>query len=152
PGPLGTVLFGTRPTPGWAHDGSLALPRDFTFGPLPRTLARYEGLNRTDGGVVFKYTVGPCEVMDRPEVGVSDGQRFFCRTLNLQPRGQAQQVVLTDLESPRDVEEAGKKIVRARKSADELWIRFQGGPAGTGLAVLDGGRVVLNIPAGQEVA
>src|SRR5205823_2243030 len=77
PGPNGTILFSTKPTPGWAKSGDLKDPRtaDYVkdprnvgYGTLPSDWGRYKGLYRSDAGIVFKYTVGGTEVLDMPTV------------------------------------------------------------------------------------
>ncbi|HUG19267.1 MAG TPA: ThuA domain-containing protein, partial [Planctomycetaceae bacterium] len=63
----GPVLFQTPAVPGWSRDDSFPDPRpDKPWGPLPRELARYEGLYRHGNRVVLKYTVGGTEILESP--------------------------------------------------------------------------------------
>ncbi|HYV37612.1 MAG TPA: DUF6797 domain-containing protein, partial [Gemmataceae bacterium] len=149
PSPVGKVQFTTKPTPGWAKDGNLNDPRpkDMAFGPLPRDWARYKGLYRHDGGVVFEYTVGGASILDMPAFETQDGQTFFCRTLHIEPgKGVPQQLVVADLD-PTSIKD-GTNVVNllASKGGEDVWIGFGGAPPKTHLEIR-GGRVLLHIPA-----
>ncbi len=50
---------------------------------MPREWAHYEGLFRHGSNVVFRYTVGGCEVLDMPGLIDSGGHPFFTRTLRV---------------------------------------------------------------------
>jgi hypothetical protein len=148
PAPKGSPVFVTKPTPGWARDGNLKDPRPIPYGPLPRDWARFQGLYRTDAGVVFAYTVGACEVLETGNFEVQDGQRFFCRTLNLAPSAQPLTVVVADVVGATFAEI--DKTALVHKGKDDELAAFHGGPPGTRLELLDGSRIVLRIPPSQQ--
>ena len=77
----GRILFANGMTPGWAHRGELADPRQRQLGSLPRNWARYRGLYRHGNQVVLSYTVGETGVLETPWAGQADGRLFLTRTL-----------------------------------------------------------------------
>ena len=79
--PKGRILFANGMTPGWAHAGKLADPRQRQLGSLPRNWARYRGLYRHGNRVVLNYTVGETGVLETPWAGQADGRLFLTRTL-----------------------------------------------------------------------
>jgi glucose/arabinose dehydrogenase len=150
PSPLGTMLVTTKPTPGWAHGGSLKDPRELAYGPLPRDWGRFKGLFRHDNGVVFKYAIGATEVLDAPSFETHEGQRFFCRTLNVLPTADPLTVVIADLDNPQSIKEITKDSIAAQRGKDEVLIALKGGLPGTELAVVEGSRIVLKLPASKS--
>ena len=54
----GTPVFGTKPGPGWAKDGSFDDPRPNQQGPLPAGWAKHRGLFLHGRQAVFSYSVG----------------------------------------------------------------------------------------------
>jgi hypothetical protein len=153
PSPAGTILFGTKPTPGWARAGDLTDPRDkhrgVAYGPLPRDWARYKGLYRTDAGVVFKYSVGTCDVLDMPGFEVLGNFRTFSRMLNIDPSREGLTLVLADIEGANEaVTSQGYTTLETAEKA--YVVRLEGGPPGTALETIDRSRVVLKIPASAQ--
>ena len=157
PGPSGTVLFSTTPTPGWARNGDLKDPRtaDYVkdprnvgYGTLPADWGRYKGLYRSDSGVVFKYTVGGTEVLDMPSVeDVGQGQNVcFTRTLNIGPRGVPLTMVLADVEGMTNAASDGK-FVSMEGGENAMAVRLKGGMSGASLEMLERSRILLKIPA-----
>ena len=64
--PAGPLIFSTPPVPGWTTDGKFSDPRGAPYGPLPRERGRYKGLYVQGDRVVFRYSVGDCDVLDAP--------------------------------------------------------------------------------------
>jgi hypothetical protein len=90
PSPAGAMLFESpQHMPGWAVGDSPKFddPRPHPFGPLPKDIARYEGLYRYGDRVVFRYRVGDVDVLDSPQLlkGKADGPPTFMRTIRLSP-------------------------------------------------------------------
>jgi hypothetical protein len=81
----GSIAFTNRPGPGWSRNGRFVDPRTNGIGPLSRDQARYLGLFRHGSNVVFRYTVGGCEVLDMPGLVDLGGHPFFVRTLRVAP-------------------------------------------------------------------
>jgi hypothetical protein len=148
PSPKGTPMFSTRPTPGWANNGGdWKDPRPIPYGPLPREWARYKGLYRTDAGIVFSYTVGNSDVLELPQFETQDGERFFCRTINLTASAHDQKVLIADVLGANQAQ-AGKTVI-FHKGNEDLLIAFHGGPAGCKLEVQNNSRAVLHLPASK---
>jgi hypothetical protein len=156
PGPQGTILFSTKPTPGWARGGILTDPREkfngIPYGPLPHDWARYKGLYRTDAGVVFKYTVGSAEVLDMPKLEVIGKYRSFTRTLNLTAPAETLTMVVADVEGMTSATAVSSREVTMDmdKSDKAVAVRVAGGPEGTRLETLERSRILLKIPASKE--
>jgi hypothetical protein len=90
PSPAGELLFESPPhAPGWVvgEPAKFDDPRPHPFGPLPKDIARYEGLYRYGERVVFRYRVGDAEVLDAPQLvaGKSPGLATFTRTIRVGP-------------------------------------------------------------------
>jgi hypothetical protein len=79
----GTMLFATKPGPGWAKDGKWNDPREAKEGPLPRDWAHYKGLYLHGDKVVLSYTVGDMDVLEMPELIEKDGLTTLTRTFNV---------------------------------------------------------------------
>jgi glucose/arabinose dehydrogenase len=153
--PQGTILFSTKPTPGWAKAGDPSDPRDkyngIAYGPLPRDWGRYKGLYRTDEGVVFKYTVGNCDVLDMPRVELAGNQRCFTRTLHVGPSDVPLTMVVTDVEGMTSAASSGG-YVTMESDNKALVARAFGGPQGTVLEMINRSRILLKIPASKETS
>ena len=150
PSPRGTQLFGTAATPGWAHDGELKDPRPIPHGPLPRDWARYKGLYRTDKGIVFTYTVGDSTVLDMPTVEITDGIRWFGRSLNVSATKQALVNVVADIEGGKGKVEAEGSLVIIEKGDAVTLVRAVNLPFNGTLDVLPSGRVLLRLPGSNS--
>ncbi len=109
-------IFTAESGPGWAKEGgSFEDPRTGRkAGPLPREWARYRGLYRHGGRVVFSYTVGGVGVLDMPWVQDYRGQKILTRTLQIEP---AKTDLLLRICQARKDEEAVTTVVLGKKSA-----------------------------------
>lgn len=83
PRPAGRMEFENPPGPGWARNGSFLDPRPNGIGPLPRDWAKYRGLYHHGSNVIFSYTIGGVEVLDRPELMEVRGELVFARTVQV---------------------------------------------------------------------
>lgn len=92
----GAPLFGTRPGPGWAREGSFTDPREDHQGPLPRDWARYRGLYRQGESVVLSYTVGDCEVLEMPSVETIVGETVVNRVFKIGKSSQSLSLVVAE--------------------------------------------------------
>src|SRR6516162_5475328 len=81
----GTMLFATKPGPGWAKDGKWNDPREAKEGPLPRDWAHYKGLYLHGDKVVLSYTVGDMDVLEMPDAVSIDGATSVVRKFQLAP-------------------------------------------------------------------
>jgi putative heme-binding domain-containing protein len=103
---VGQVAFASPTGPGWANPdtGTFNDPRlrgrdDRPYGPLPRSWAHYRGQYRHGDQVIFAYTVGNTEVLERPAVETQSTPPVFSRTFNVGPRDRA--MVLQVARGPR---------------------------------------------------
>ena len=92
----GTPIFGTKPGPGWAKDGSFTDPRPHQQGPLPAGWAKYRGLYLHERNVVFSYSVGTAQVLEMPALEKVEGLTIFTRTIQLQ-KPSAQTLLICDV-------------------------------------------------------
>ena len=144
PAPVGTPVFSTNQTPGWAKSGRFDDPRESPYGPLPKDWARYEGLYVHGDHVVFAYTVGGCRVLEAPWYDAGpDGTGAFTRTFNLGPSDGPLALLVCE---GNDTDPAGGAGVGEPGGAD---FSKPTGPAGSTIARL-GGTVAgaVNPPAG----
>lgn len=81
----GTMLFATKPGPGWSVDGKWTDPRPAPEGPLPHAVGRYKGMYRHDEGVILSYTVGDSEILDMPTGTNAGGTIWVMRNFRLGP-------------------------------------------------------------------
>jgi hypothetical protein len=81
----GSMLFATKPGPGWARDGKWDDPRESKEGPLPRDWCYYKGLYVHGDKVVLSYSVGDMDVLELPSVEQKDGATLITRTLRVSP-------------------------------------------------------------------
>ncbi len=160
PEAMGTPVFGTKPGPGWAKGDSLKDPRTEPFGPLPADWAKYRGLYRSGGHVVFSYTVGGTSVLEMPGLAGDKDHPVLTRTLNLAPTQEPLTLVVADLEAAEaggNVND-GVEVFAADGSTEGVAIALSSGenitlvkalgaPKGSSWKVLKGGRVVLRLAA-----
>jgi glucose/arabinose dehydrogenase len=85
--PVGKLAFVTPTLPGWSIGDTFTDPRPRPFGPLPTSVGRYKGLYVHGGNVVFSYSVGDCDVLDRVEFrrGAGNDENRFSRTFHFSP-------------------------------------------------------------------
>ena len=144
PSPNGNLLVVTRPTPGWAKDGTWKDPREFGYGPLPRDWARYKGLYRSDYGIVFVYTVGDAVVHEMPSVDNVEGHKVLTRNLNIKASAKPLTMVVADVEGGKGKVEDGIAIL---EKGDVVTAARVQGVDGAAFEILDGDRIVLKLPA-----
>jgi hypothetical protein len=86
PTPRGTMLFATPPGPGWADpEGESPTAGTRYTAPLPGEWGRYRGLSVHGDRVVFRYTVGACEVLDSPGFVSIAGASCITRSIRTGP-------------------------------------------------------------------
>ena len=143
----GTPIFGTKPGPGWAKDGSLADPRANHMGPLPKDWAHYSGLYQSGDRVVLSYTVGKTTVLESPDLETADGTPIFTRTLNIGSSKQPMSLVVCNYDGGAKTGLSGlgsRYLVVGDEKA--VAVRVAGGPDDLKLVAGDG-TLKLEIPA-----
>ena len=146
--PKGRILFANGMTPGWAHRGEMADPRQRQLGSLPRNWARYRGLYRHGNQVVLSYTVGETGVLETPWAGQADGRLFLTRTLEFdQVAKPLTGLIATKRGATAVLQKIGGLAVAQLPAGDEtLWVAALG--QGTGLAVKND-RILLTVQPGE---
>ncbi|MCL4178175.1 MAG: hypothetical protein KJ072_10605, partial [Verrucomicrobia bacterium] len=81
----GPQIFGNPSAPGWAHNGRFTDPREFSYGPLAKDWAHWNGLYLHGTKVVLAYTVGEMSVLETPALERNRNTTAFARILNLSP-------------------------------------------------------------------
>ncbi|HEV8293447.1 MAG TPA: DUF6797 domain-containing protein, partial [Tepidisphaeraceae bacterium] len=62
----GAPVWGTAMVPGWSTTENFADPRPNKLGPLPRDIARYNGLYVNGERVIFSYAIGQTRILESP--------------------------------------------------------------------------------------
>ncbi|HEV8379488.1 MAG TPA: DUF6797 domain-containing protein, partial [Tepidisphaeraceae bacterium] len=60
----GAPVWGTAMVPGWSTTENFADPRPNKLGPLPRDIARYNGLYVNGERVIFSYAIGQTRILE----------------------------------------------------------------------------------------
>jgi hypothetical protein len=133
----GTPIFGSRPGPGWAKEGSFADPRVDHQGPLPKAWAKYHGLYLNERQVIFSYSVGKSEMLELPGIEDQDGLKIFTRTFevhkpapqtvlicdapegSVKPKANRAVLILSDVPSPGGVASLGIALIGAPEATLE---------------------------------
>lgn len=104
----GTMLFATKPGPGWAKEKNWKDPREHPEGPLPRNWAHYKGICQQPP--ILQYTVGATEVLEMPGCVEVGDHVAISRTFRLDPTVTRPSILLC--------EEAGAKNLKSEASFD----------------------------------
>ncbi len=142
----GEQKFGLRQQPGWADkDGSFKDPRKEPYGPLPRTWCRWDGMYTVGNDLVLAYTVHGTKILEQPGSVEKGGETGFVRTFKTEATKSALTMAVCEVEGAT----AKVEGARATLTANDLVTiaALVGAPDGLKLVVIDGNRLVLNIPA-----
>lgn len=83
---VGSQKFASKTGPAWAgEDGSFKDVRPEPFGPLPKDLARFDGIYVNGDKVVIAYTVKGTKVYDQPGSVAAGGEVAFVRSIRIDP-------------------------------------------------------------------
>jgi glucose/arabinose dehydrogenase len=155
PSPGGFPHHGTGQRPGWSTTGTFGDPRPWRYGPLPRKSGRYKGLYVQGESVVFAYTVGDGDVLERPGFVRAGGEPVFTRTFNLSP--SAVPVSLHLVQAPvggavaldHQTVAPDRGYLQIRAGADTRVVGFQGLPEGAAWRLAHQ-HLVLDLPAREQ--
>ncbi len=161
-----SIVFQTNPVPGWTIDNQNADPRkantgpeaaSIPFGPLPKEMAKYQGLYLHGDRVVLAYTVGGAPLLELPGMETAEGQTLLTRTFNVNGSGShtASLLAADGLEAASLQIADGFSIVSAKNDPKEpdsrLFIGVIGAPAAAKWATIDGAaRLQLPTFTGKE--
>jgi putative heme-binding domain-containing protein len=128
----GQIRFANPVGPGWANPdtGRFDDPRlrgrdGNSYGPLPRTWARYRGLYHYGNQVILSYTVGGAAILEMPAYELLPADR-----------GSGERVAFT-------------RTLDVGRSPHDLVLRV--GPAGTAVAVTGADRATLTVRGGDTL-
>ena len=149
----GKQAFGTKQGPGWARGDDLKDPREDPFGPLPADWAKYKGLYLDGDHVVLSYTVGETTVMESPWIEGTEAAPIFTRTFNIGPLAKPLTMVVADVEGGSQVLKADEPnpMIAVQKESTLTFAGLIGAPKGVALRTLDGSRIVLDLPASDNL-
>ena len=87
PSPKGKIVWAAKGQhPAISLNGTFDDPRSLPYGPLPaEQWGHYKGLFRHGRDVIFNYTVGDCDILDRPASQIIDGHVVFDRMMEIGP-------------------------------------------------------------------
>ena len=144
--PAGQLAFSTDYAPGWTIGPMVADSRNLHQGHLPNTVAKYRGLFVNGAEVVLSYTVGKAVVLDLPGTDFRGGKRVFTRTISAGPLDEASTMLLADVPDGKGTVDAdGVAILDGPESTTAVTVI--GLPKTAKLAVVENGRVTLQLPA-----
>ncbi len=140
-----TAFFQNFTGRGCAANGDWSDPRNPTFGPLPREVARYKGLYRHGNDTVVYYSVGTVKVLELAGVETIGGVRALTRTLNVDATPAADLEFLV-----RDkVDPAAKPDARLKPNVQ---VALVGAPAGVTLETTPEGRSTVKVAKGTAAS
>ncbi len=122
----GTILFGTRPGPGWSKGGDWDDPRDPKEGPLPKDWAHYEGMYLHGDKVVLSYTVGGVAVLETCTATVKSGGTAITRHFWIDRSDSPTGLLVCDGDSEQSVNLNG--LASGRLDSEEGVVRLRIGP------------------------
>lgn len=140
----GAPVFGTKPGPGWAKEGSLTDPRKDHQGPLPRDWAKYRGLFRHGTSVILSYTVGDSEVLEMPAVEMIDGETVINRIFKVGKSSQGLSLVVAESNKADGSVAAHSAVLN--EGTNRIVATIAGGATGAGWEIAEG-KVILKLPA-----
>ena len=100
----GNILASNPNAPGWADptSGERSSPTRIVgrdnriYGPLPKDWGKFNGIHRHENRVLLDYSIGRTSILEYPNLIVANDKKVFARTLQIEPRETAlEMVVLT---------------------------------------------------------
>jgi len=148
----GSPVFGTRPGPGWAHDGVFDDPRPSHQGPLPASWAKHRGLYLHQRTVIWSYSVGQTHVLESPGLDLRQGLTLFTRTFEFDRPAEQTLLVCDGLPQDVSAKAAGTILkldpVLSPRGPAQLCVAIIGAPEAKLEAA--GGRVTVRTSAAQK--
>lgn len=141
----GTMLFATRPGPGWARAGAWDDPRPNREGPLPHDWAHYRGLYLHGGRVVLSYSVGACAVLELPGCVRAGTQVAVTRTFKLEASARAQTLLVAEEPASTGGAVRAGNVAELRVGTEKLVAGLVAAPVGAAFAI-EGKRLHLRLP------
>lgn len=96
PSVQGTLKFASSMGPGWSAEPTFKDPRNYGFGPLPKTQAHFKGLYLSGSRVILSYTVEGANVLELSSVMGATNQPIFTRTFHIASSNKTLFVKLCD--------------------------------------------------------
>jgi glucose/arabinose dehydrogenase len=147
----GKPVFGTKPGPGWAKEGSFEDPRADRQGPLPPSWAKYRGLYLHNREAVFSYTVGRTPVLELPGLERKGDDFAITRTLRVERSSEPMMVLVAEQSDATAVVHARENVATLQSAAGILAAGITGAPHGASWDT-GNGRLLLRLPALKEAA
>jgi len=147
----GEQKFGTKVLPGFSDEaGKFTDPRPEPFGPVPASLARWNGLYVNGNDVIFSYTIAGTKILECPGSSAEGGQVGFVRTFKTENVQRAFSLSICDMENAVGEINGNRAILRAKDGRLTV-VGLVGAPSGAGLAMESTG-IVLKLGKGTPAA
>ncbi len=145
----GEQKFGTKALPGFSDgEGNFADPRPEPFGPVPVSMARWNGLYVNGNDVVLSYTIGGTKIMECPGSSAAEGQVGFVRNFKTERIKRTFSLAICDVENAVG-EVEGNRVTLFTKDDKVTRVGLAGAPRGVSLALQPSG-VVLKFSKGAR--
>ncbi|MFO0968580.1 MAG: DUF6797 domain-containing protein [Gemmataceae bacterium] len=145
----GSIVFSTRPGPGWAKRRDWKDPRPCPEGPLPKDWAHYKGLYVHGDRVVLSYSVGKAHVLELPGAIVKDGWHVITRTLAIDSLDEAQTLLVCEETKDKTAAKIDGNLVHLTGPAGTLLVAVTNPPKPFAWEFLHG-RLTLRIGASPK--
>ena len=143
----GEQKFGTKVLPGFSDEaGKFTDPRAEPFGPVPASMARWNGLYVNGNDVIFSYTVAGTKILECPGSTAEGGQVAFVRTFKTEQVQRAFALALCDVENAVGEIDGNRATLRAKDGRLTV-VGLVDAPSGARLAVESTG-IVLKLAKG----
>ncbi len=156
---VGVQKFASKAGPaGAGEDGSFKDTRPEPFGPMPKSVARYDGLHVSGDKVVLAYTVKGTKIYDQPGSIAAEGEVAFVRNIRLDPKGsffsgaKTPETIHHNVAFSTGANTALEGNVATLTKGDIVTkVRLDNAPEGVSLSAKDG-NVLLTIAKGTKPA
>lgn len=146
----GDQRFGTSLVPGW--DGEAAAfkdTREEPFGPVSRSLAKWEGLYVNGMTVTLSYEVLGTQIYEQPSSVAKDGQVGFVRTMKMDKAKKDLSMLICEAAGAKgDV--SGQQATLTAANGTVTAVALVGAPKKAKLAIVGDGRLIAKFPKGSS--
>ena len=147
----GEQKFGTKVLPGFSDEnGNFTDPRPEPFGPVPDSLARWNGLYVIGDDIVFSYTIAGTKILELPASAAADGQVGFVRNLKIEKIQRPFSLAICQVENASGEVQGNRATLRAADDQLTL-VGLVDAPRGASLAVENSG-IILKFAKGTPAS
>jgi hypothetical protein len=144
----GEQKWGTPMLPGWDEaKAAFNDPRPEPFGPVPKSLARWDGLYVSGMTVTLSYTVLDTKIFEQPSSVVKDGQTGFVRTFKTAKAKKDMVSLIAEVAGAKGEVKGNQAILTATNGTVTI-AALVDAPKGVTLKTTENGRVLLSFAKG----